>query len=195
MGTSGGCTATLIAPDLALTAAHCVPARDSEKYAAMEFHPTDADGLPGPGVPVRATGVHPLYRVLKGRGTEVAGMPQNDMALLRLAEPVAAEVAKPIPVATAAVVEGVPVIISFRGAAGGPQRQRPCPLIRDEAERFAVGCAVRSGESGAPLLATTEAGLAVIGVVTLSLRSPRGEQALGPRIGGNFAVLMSLAPP
>jgi hypothetical protein len=88
--TDGGCTAVLIAPDLALTAGHCARGAVSGPRAMrLIFRPYDTP--PAFQVTVRAVAFHEQNTA---PGLDAANA-HADVALLRLAMPVPAEVAAP----------------------------------------------------------------------------------------------------
>jgi protease YdgD len=87
---TGGCTAVLIAPDVALTAAHCARGAVSGPAAMrLTFRPDSAPFA----VTIRAVAFH------AARGTDPLSFDNAhaDIALLRLAQPVPPDIATPIP--------------------------------------------------------------------------------------------------
>lgn len=173
---SGGCSGSLVRPDLVLTAGHCLPAvRNGVVIAPRDlvFAPTIGTGAPGRPVPGRAVLRHPLWDQLP---PETRGRIRFDVALLRLAEPIDPALAAPLPLAAdpaAPVDRGF--VVSFRGdSPGGPrQRQTACPILERAGGTLVAGCEVRSGESGSPFLARGADGTLSVIAVTVA-RSERG---------------------
>ncbi|WP_299967285.1 trypsin-like peptidase domain-containing protein [uncultured Roseobacter sp.] len=149
------CTGTLIAPDLVLTAAHCVDGQrhfvagwERGKFVA---HRISAEALS-----------HPAYAVApEGR------RPRFDVALLRLSEPIPAEVITPLPLSDDPALRDTSMTLL------GYHRKRPHLLSgRSDCQRWSgdidiitIDCEVISGNSGGPVLAQTDAGWVIIGVV------------------------------
>ena len=188
-----GCTGTLIAPDLVLTAAHCLNA-----WATLgpiirvmpRFHPSLADGTAGPGLSGAAVMLQPDWRKLRAAAPYGPATLSHDLALLRLAAPVGPAVARPLPVAAPGAAADTLLLASFRGARGGPMRQRTCPVIGIEKGVMEVACGVRKGESGAPLLRLGPAGAELAAVVSARSGGIAGEMALGPALPGTLPALV-----
>ncbi|WP_126977379.1 trypsin-like serine peptidase [Frigidibacter oleivorans] len=127
------CTGTLVAPDLVLTAAHCIPGwPDAPRPQALVF---------------RAGG-----RTVRGAAALPAHPPRDpvtDLAFLRLDR---APGPAPLPLAPPPAA-GDLRLLAFSRSAPEVRSDRTCPLIGREGALLAVGCAVVSGQSGAPLLA------------------------------------------
>lgn len=157
---SQGCTATLIAPDLVLTAAHCVSAkgRSGRIFAAGWSR--------GEYVAARDAILerqHPDY------GASGKDSPNNDIALVVLDSPI--EDVTPIPLGKAHASN----LYGTKLALIGYHRKTPhilsggfsCNVGRFASGLLHIGCPVIHGNSGSPVLRWTEdIGWQVVGVVS-----------------------------
>ncbi|MDB5661583.1 MAG: trypsin-like serine protease [Cypionkella sp.] len=140
------CTGALVAPDLVLTARHCVePALTTP--ATIRFAANFSEG----------------HSLAERRGAEMilpqAGVTENranDVALLRLEAPIAVDVVATLPIADPALaqwLDGLSLIAYRRDAPDQPQRGDDCELLTTLPGILALSCPVVSGNSGAPILA------------------------------------------
>lgn len=155
-----GCTATLIAPDLVITAAHCASPRGTSGAVFA------AGWLSGDYIEVRGTRLemrHPAY------AADGQHRPRNDIALIVLDSPM--ENVVPIPLG---VVDGAQ-LYETNVALIGYHRLSPdrlsgdfaCPVGRFQIGLLLIGCPVINGNSGGPVLNQTENGdWQVVGVVS-----------------------------
>ena len=181
------CTATLVAPDVIVTAAHCL------------FHPLTgarvADGelrfVAGYRIRERAalrrvarTVIDPAYAF--GARATYAGV-GADLAVGRLDRPVPAAV---VPFAAGAFAEGPLAIVSYgQDRPHAPSIEEPCGVIEDSAPVLALDCAVTYGASGSPLFQGAEGKRRLVGVVSAIGRLIR------PPVDVTFArILGDLAP-
>ncbi len=96
---SMGCTATLVAPDLAITAAHCVGFRSA---------PDEADyGV----MTLRTGGGHHEYAISRYVAYSDGNLGAQDIALLQLGRAVPAEVARPAPLAPVTPPDGTELTV------------------------------------------------------------------------------------
>ena len=198
-GGTAVCTGALIAPDLVLTAGHCLEVGGrSADPARIRFRTGAYPGVTPVEIGAARIVAHPLYPV-PGETSAIDRRTGYDLALVRLEEDVPETAALPLRPTRDAVVAPRLLVASYRGGHGVRARERTCPVI-DASDRMSrMGCDVRPGESGAPVLQRGEAGLALVGV--LSARAEDGPQKLAIAAGstriGQLQALMgpTLTPP
>jgi protease YdgD len=168
IGRGGRCTATLIAPDVLLTAAHCLFAPETGRAVAamrLSFRP---GWWEGPGRLIlsgQAVAVGAGYRHDGPRGS-----PQGDIALVRLSAAAPAGLV-PFPAAKEPAREGERVaVLSFGGnAPDGPAIEPGCRILRRSGALLLTDCEALPGVSGAPLLRLRGGEAEVVGVVSSRL--------------------------
>ena len=152
----GHCTATLIGPDLAVTAAHCLDAR----RAGAALRPETLHFLPG-----WRMGAFAAHRrgaaVARAQGDGVA----TDLGLIGLDAPVPVA---PLPLAArpARTGEAVAVVSYGRDRAQAPSLQTGCRITARQGPVLVTDCEALPGVSGAPLLRAAGVGWEVVGVVS-----------------------------
>ncbi|QDY69716.1 trypsin-like serine peptidase [Qingshengfaniella alkalisoli] len=161
VGGQGHCTATLIAPDLVLTAAHCVYNR---RTAAM-WRPERLHFLPG----YRKGDylAHGIGAALIAPDCEVTEhISECDIILIRLAEPMPATIEPVPPALSVHVGDRVDTLSYGRDRSQLLSRQSDCRITKRRDMLLLTDCEATPGVSGAPLVITSPHGPKVAGVIS-----------------------------
>ena len=170
------CSGALIAPDLVLSAAHCVPADATYKIVSY-----DARRQPKL-LDVRRVASHPQFNIKSIAGHRASA----DVALLQLGEPLTARTPAPLgaplePIASGArfTVAGIGVTKRGDGKSGGTIRAatltatgRPgtlqIRLVDPATNNTREGLGACTGDSGGPVFETQNGRAVIVGVVSWS---------------------------
>lgn len=164
LSVAGGCTAVLVTPRFALTAAHCA----GNAANVLVFNPSDPQNALRRNIAQVKS--HPEY---DGRLTIRSAF--ADLAIVELAQDVPTEFAQPIPIHSAISFDSPHAIYGYRNPGNPPLVGHPACLVR----RLAPGvlgsnCRVQAGMSGAPLLAQVDGTWSVVGITVATVPSGTG---------------------
>ena len=162
---NGYCTGVLIAPQLVLTAAHCVYDRQGSLIPAplIQFRAGLRDGVSIAERRVARIAAAPGYDPHQGMSADNV---RNDAALLELDASIPAAVAAPFVIHTAQPGDRVSVVSYGKDRDDALSWQRDCGLLQRGRGLMIFDCDVTFGSSGAPVFARGERRARILSLIS-----------------------------
>ncbi|NDR58209.1 trypsin-like serine peptidase [Aliiruegeria sabulilitoris] len=191
MGHGSFCTGALIAPDMVLTAAHCLFEPDTGELipvAQMEFLAGFRNGRAEAYRGIRRAVSHPEYDF--GSDQKVFRV-SRDLALLELERPIRSTHVIPFDIAGARLRKGneVTVVSYAENRAAAPSLQQVCHVLESYRGVGMLSCSVDFGASGAPIFLMSETGPRIVSVVSAKAEAGGQPVALGGQLHGSMEAL------
>ncbi|MEO9778916.1 MAG: trypsin-like peptidase domain-containing protein [Sedimentitalea sp.] len=186
----GYCSGTLIAPDLVLTAAHCVYDKKTNLLHDPQTLTFRAGLRDGTSIAERAVSqIAAAEQFVPGVPLSL-DMVRHDVALLRLTEPIVSSDADPFILHSGQEVGSAVSVTSYgQGRSEALSRQRHCNILAAEEDLMAFDCDVTFGSSGAPVFAKVGSRGRIVSVISGAGSLDGRPVALGPSLPANVARL------
>ncbi|PJE30548.1 Glutamyl endopeptidase precursor [Pseudooceanicola marinus] len=190
IGGKGFCTGALVAPDLVLTAAHCLYQRGSGARidpGQIEFLAGMRNGRASAYRQVRRAVTHPDYVY---QAAVSADRVRNDLALLELYQPIRNTTVIPFQTdMRPAAGDKVGIVSYAHDRAEAPSLQEICGVIARQSGVLVTSCNVDYGSSGAPIFSFASGVPRIVSVVSAKAEVDGGPVALGTELETPLSVL------
>lgn len=188
------CTGALIAPDLVLTAAHCMFNPDTGQQYPVEkiqFLAGHRNGRANAQARVALAIAHPEFSFAKHNGI---GRATNDLAILRLQSPIRKSLITPFETAPRPRKSTDVGVVSYaRGRADSPSLQEQCQVLARRSGTLVLSCDVDFGSSGAPVFVFGDDGAArIVSVISAKAEINGMNVSLGTSLEKPLGDLMAL---
>lgn len=190
IGDKGFCTGALIAPDLVLTAAHCLfdqKTREAIAPSEFKFLAGWRNGRAAAYRGVKRAMAHPDY-VYEGRD-RIDRVPY-DIAFLELDQPIRLPSIRPFNIGVDPVAGDAVGIVSYAlDRSEAPSIQDLCHVLGNEPGMTILSCDVDFGSSGAPIFEMIDGEPKIVSVVSAKAEMGGKKVALGSEMERPFAEL------
>ena len=192
IGGTGFCTGTLIAPNMVLTAAHCLFDKKTGvriDHRQIEFLAGWRDGRASAYRSVQQAVIHPTYTYSSRVNTGGVG---NDLALLKLDHPIRDGKILPFPTEAKPQRGAKVAVVSYgTGRSEAPSLQELCSVLALQQGMLVTSCSVEFGSSGAPIFMVQDGTVQIVSVVSAKAEVDGLAVSLGTSLGAPLAQLQA----
>lgn len=186
----GFCTGTLIAPDLVLTAAHCMYETNGGQavdFSRISFLAGLRNGRAEATRTIRTAIVHPSY---DNRSDTTSDIVRYDVALLQLNQPIRNSRIEPFEISTSLLRGSQVGVVSYaKDRAESPSLQETCDVTGQQAGMLVMSCEIDFGASGSPVFRNENGVPRLVSVLSAMAELDGEKVALGMDLAEPVATL------
>ena len=191
----GFCTATLVAPDLILTASHCLYDLDTGDLLNLNNLEFQAGWRNGRAEAYSMIGGAVTFPDYQPMATPKIESVKNDVALLKLLHPIRKRSVQPFAIAVLPNQEKKVAVVSYAlGRINAPSIQSSCDISTQKKEILSMNCEVDFGASGAPVFYFSKQGPVIVSIVSAVVRTNQGKLVFGPLLENSLNRLQITLP-